>query len=55
MRHLLKYIEDILIVSGLILIIIAAFLLNKILGIFISGVTLFSLGVYFARFPLGRR
>lgn len=48
---ILKYIEDIFIISGLTLIVIATFLLSKILGIYVLGGVLFGLGVFFARNP----
>ena len=47
----LKYIEDIFILSGLILIIIATFSLSKIIGMYVLGAILFGLGVFFSRHP----
>mgnify|MGYP001168682900 CR=1 FL=1 len=46
-----KYIEDFFIISGLILIVIATFLLSKIIGIYVLGAILFGLGVFFSRHP----
>lgn len=50
-----KYIEDILIFSGLLVIIIATFLVARIIGLYITGLILFGLGVYFSRNPLKER
>ena len=49
-----KYMEDILILSGLLIIIIATFLISIIAGLYITGITLFGLGVYFSKYPLKR-
>lgn len=46
-----KYIEDILIFSGLALIIATTFLVSMILGLYTLGVILFGLGVFFSRHP----
>jgi len=48
---ILKYIEDILIISGLLLIIIATFLISVIAGIYLLGLVLFGLGIFFTRHP----
>lgn len=48
---ILKYIEDFFIISGLILITIATFLLSKIIGMYVLGAILFGLGVFFSRHP----
>ena len=48
---LIKYMEDILIVSGLIFIIKATFLLSTIAGLYCLGVCLLALGIYFTVFP----
>jgi membrane-bound ClpP family serine protease len=50
-KYILKYIEDILIFSGLILIVIATFLLSKIIGLYVLGLILFGLGIFFSRHP----
>lgn len=50
----MKYIDDILIISGLIFIITATFLLSKILGLYVFGGSLFGLGVYFTKYPFKR-
>lgn len=47
----LKYIEDILIFSGLILIVIATFLLSKIIGMYALGAILFGIGIFLSRHP----
>lgn len=47
-------IEDILILSGLLLIIIATFLINIIAGIYITGLILLALGIYFTKYPVRR-
>ncbi|WP_019850635.1 hypothetical protein [Desulfitobacterium sp. PCE1] len=49
---LLDYLEDFLIFMGLLLIMLATFLLNSIAGIYATGIILFLLGVYFIRFPI---
>jgi Zn-dependent membrane protease YugP len=54
-KFILNYIEDILILSGLAVIIATTFLLSKIAGLYSLGVILFGLGVYFARNPLEKR
>ncbi|WP_333860791.1 hypothetical protein [Clostridium sp.] len=46
-----NYIEDILIISGLLTIIGATFLVSKIIGIYALGIVLLSLGIYFAKYP----
>lgn len=46
-----KYIEDLLIFSGLALIVGATFLLSKIIGMYVLGFILFALGVFFSRYP----
>jgi hypothetical protein len=51
MKFIRNYIEDILIVSGLALVIYATFLLSKIGGIYCAGAALFGLGVWFAKHP----
>lgn len=51
-KFLTLYIEDILIICGLTLIVIATFLLSKIAGLYCLGGCLFVLGVYFAVFPI---
>ena len=50
-----KYIEDILILGGLACIVRATFLWSEIAGIYALGVSLFGLGVFFAKFPYKRR
>lgn len=50
-----KYLEDILILSGLLIIIGATFLVSKIIGLYVTGVALFGLGVYFSKYPLKER
>lgn len=44
-------IEDILILSGLTCIVIATFLLSKIVGVYVLGVALLGLGIYFTKYP----
>ena len=48
---ILNYIEDIFIISGLALIVIATFLLSKIIGMYVLGIILFGIGVFFSRHP----
>lgn len=55
MRKLLDYIEDILILSGLTVIVTTTFLLSLIAGLYSLGIALFGLGIYFAKNPPERR
>ncbi|MGJ7044642.1 hypothetical protein HNR52_000826 [Thermoanaerobacterium thermosulfurigenes] len=48
-KKIKNHIEDILILSGLTLIVIATFLLNIIIGIYVLGLILLALGIYFTR------
>jgi len=48
---ILKYIEDFFIISGLILIVIATFLLSKIIGMYVLGVVLLGIGIFLSRHP----
>ena len=50
-NYILKYIEDFFIISGLILIVIATFLLSKIIGMYVLGIVLFGIGVFLSRHP----
>ncbi|MDT8717612.1 hypothetical protein IAI10_13145 [Clostridium sp. 19966] len=50
-----KYIEDILILSGLILIVNATFLLSKIAGFYCMGFILLALGIYLSINPPEKR
>ena len=50
-KYILKYIEDIFILSGLILIIIATFSLSKIIGMYVLGIVLFGIGIFLSRHP----
>lgn len=47
-----NFLEDILIFSGLTCIVIATFLLSKIAGIYVLGIALLGLGIYFTKCPL---
>ena len=49
-----KYLEDILILSGLAIIASTTFLISKIAGLYSTGIIFFGLGVYFSKYPLGR-
>jgi len=49
-----NYVEDILIISGLMIMIKATFLLSKIAGLYALGGVLLLLGLYFARNPTER-
>lgn len=51
MIGILKYLDDVLILGGLTIIVTATFLISKIIGIYILGVVLFGLGVFFSRYP----
>jgi hypothetical protein len=46
-----KWIEDILILSGLGFIILATFLLSTVAGFYVLGVCLFGLGLWFTKYP----
>lgn len=50
-----KFIEDILILGGLTVIVIATFLLSKIAGLYCLGVVLLGVGIYFSINPPERR
>lgn len=50
-RFITETIEDILILSGLITLIITTFLLSKIAGLYLLGFVLLSLGIYFTKRP----
>jgi uncharacterized membrane protein len=54
-QFLLLHIEDFLIFIGLFLIIFATFLINKVGGIYATGIILLVLGCYFTRFPVKKR
>ena len=51
MKFIGKYIEDILIVSGLFFIVAATFMLSVIAGLYCLGATLLGLGIWFAINP----
>lgn len=48
-----KYLEDILIISGLAVIISATFILSETAGLYCLGGVLFGLGLWFAKHPPG--
>lgn len=52
---MLKYLEDVLIASGLCTIVGATFRINTTAGLFCLGGVLLALGIYFAVNPLERR
>lgn len=52
---MLKYLEDMLIASGLCTIVGATFRINTIAGLYCLGGVLLALGIYFAINPLERR
>jgi hypothetical protein len=54
-KFIIKYLEDILIMSGLLIIVTATFLISSIFGMYVLGLILFSLGVYFSKYPLKER
>lgn len=54
-RLMFKYLEDLLIVSGLIIIVKATFLLSKLAGMYCLGFVLLMLGIYFAKNPPSER
>ncbi|MDI3477486.1 MAG: hypothetical protein PWQ59_1011 [Thermoanaerobacterium sp.] len=51
MKKILEHIEDILVFSGLFLIVLSTFLINKIIGLYVLGVVLFGLGIHFTKYP----
>ena len=50
-KLVLKYIEDIFIIGGLILIVIATFLISRIIGTYVLGMVLFGIGIFLSRHP----
>ncbi len=48
---ILKYIEDFFIISGLILIVIATFLISRIIGTYVLGIVLFGIGIFLSKHP----
>jgi hypothetical protein len=48
---ILNYIEDILILGGLTIIVMATFLVSKVIGLYVLGTTMFGLGIFFSRHP----
>lgn len=52
---ILKNIEDFLIFIGLLLLVLATFMMNTIAGIYVLGLILILLGVYFTKFPMKGR
>lgn len=54
MKTIGKYIEDILIISGLILVAVATFSISTIAGLYCVGASLLGLGIWFAKHPVGR-
>lgn len=51
MRLIKEYIEDLLILSGITLIVVAAFKISIIVGLVLLGLVLIAMGVLFIRFP----
>jgi len=51
----LNHIEDFLILTGLILIILATFIVNLIAGIYVIGTVLLLLGIYFTKYTIKGR
>jgi len=49
------YIEDIFIISGLIVINVATFLLSFIAGLYVTGFSLFGIGIYLANYSMKGR
>jgi len=48
----MKYLEDFLILGGLLLIIIATFFVSKIAFLYVTGIIFIILGIYFSKNPL---
>ncbi|MGX7745685.1 hypothetical protein [Rhodopseudomonas parapalustris] len=55
LKFLTNYIEDILMICGLIVAVKTTFLLSKIAGLYTLSAVLLGLGVYFAKNPPERR
>jgi hypothetical protein len=51
MGFLRKYIEDLLILSGLVIIAGTTFFISIFAGFYLTGAIMVGLGIYFARFP----
>ena len=51
MKIIFKYLEDILIVGGLVSIITASFLWSAVAGVYVLGGSMLGLGVYFTKYP----
>lgn len=47
-------VEDILIISGLTVMVITTFFVNRVIGWYALGAVLFAVGVYFAKHPMRR-
>lgn len=54
MKFIKNYIEDILIISGLTVMVGTTFFISKIAGFYTLGTVLLGLGVYFSKNPPGR-
>ncbi len=54
LKVLRNYMEDILIISGLLLITGTTFFIDILAGFYIAGLILLGLGIYFTRYPPGR-
>ena len=55
LRVLGKFAEDIFILTGLIFIVVATFMLSEIAGIYVLGIILLLIGLLMARKPKERR
>lgn len=53
MKFIKNYIEDLLIVIGLLILIGTTLYLSVIIGLYCLGATILLLGVYFSKFPPG--
>ncbi|ERN54320.1 hypothetical protein [Alkalihalophilus marmarensis] len=51
MKILQNYIEDVLIILGMLLIVFATYLLSYVAAIYVLGAFLFALGIFFAYKP----
>lgn len=52
---LLKFIEDIFIISGVFIINLTTYKVSPIAGSYVTGITFLILGIYFAKNPLKKR
>ena len=52
LKYVKKYIEDVLIFTGLVFVNVATYRISSTAGLYATGITLLALGVYFALNPV---